>query len=181
MGQSGARRRSRKRRQAAARAAVAERPAGAAVAEAEDDRTPAAVVEEPPPERPVVAPRARGAERPPPIWGSFPLTEIAIFAGLVAMIVGFARGPGGSLPMIVGFAICALAVLELVAREHFGGMRSHALLLALAPTVLLETILYVAGLRGPFLLVAALPVYGWLAWMLRSRFNRARDVRTLRR
>lgn len=185
MARSGARRRSRKRRQAVARATAApERPdsLAATLPPEPSDEPPAGIPPaDSPPER-SPAPRARRTpDRPPPLWGPFPLTEIAIGAGLVAMIVGFARGPGGTVPMIVGFAVCALAVLELVAREHFAGVRSHALLLALAPTVVLETVLYVAGLRGPYLLAAALPLYAWLVWLLRGRFARARDVRALRR
>jgi hypothetical protein len=82
---------------------------------------------------------------------------------------------------LVGFAVCALAVFELVSREHFAGMRSHALLLALGPVVVLEAILYAAGLRGAYLLAVAVGLYGTLFFALRARFRRARDRRPLAR
>jgi hypothetical protein len=110
-----------------------------------------------------------------------PLTEIAIAAGLVAMVVGFARGPDGTGTLLVGFAVCALAVFELVSREHFAGMRSHSLLLALGPVVALEAILYAAGLRGPYLLAVAVGAYGSLFFALRAQYRRARDRRALAR
>lgn len=110
-----------------------------------------------------------------------PLTEIAIAAGLVAMVVGFARGQNGTVPLLVGFAVCALAVFELVSREHFAGLRSHTLLLSLGPVVALEAILYAAGLHGPYLLAVAVGVYGTLFFALRAQYRRARDRRTLTR
>jgi hypothetical protein len=110
-----------------------------------------------------------------------PLTEIAIAAGLVAMVVGFVRGPDGTVALLVGFAVCALAVFELVSREHFAGLRSHALLLALGPVVALEAVLYAAGLRGPYLLAVAVAAYGSLFFALRARYRRARDRRRLAR
>lgn len=124
--------------------------------------------------------RAAG-ERPPAPWGSVPLTEVAIGAGLIAMLVGFSRGKDGVVPMIVGLAVAGAAVLELTSREHFAGVRSHSLLLALAPTVVLEAALYGLGLPGYVLLAIVAPVYAALFWVLRGRFRRAREIRALSR
>jgi hypothetical protein len=140
-------------------------------------KVPARVGPEPPP-RPARRPRPA---KPPAPWGSFPVTEIAISAGMIALIVGFLRGPNGTVPMLVGFAVCALAVFELVSREHFAGVRSHALLLSLGPVVVLEAILYAVGVHGPILLAVALGVYGSLFFALRAQYRRARDRRALMR
>src|SRR6476620_3653908 len=64
--------------------------------------------------------RAGNIERPPPLWGSFPLTEIVIFIGLVLLVVGFFFPPPQGLVMIgVGLGLGSLAGLELSIREHF--------------------------------------------------------------
>lgn len=126
-------------------------------------------------------PRKQKDERPPAPWGSVPVTEVAIFAGLVAMLVGFARGSDGIATMLIGLGVAGLAVLELTAREHFAGMKSHSLLLALAPTVVLEAALYGLGLTGPVLLAVALPVYVGLFFFMRDRFRQASELRALSR
>src|SRR5690349_21280990 len=90
---------------------------------------------------PSASPRPRARTRPAlnePVrpnapWHPVPLTEVAIFAGGAAMLVGFARGRSGVGLMFIGLAICGLAVAELSAREHFSGYRSHSLILALIP------------------------------------------------
>jgi len=71
-------------------------------------------------------------ERPPPLWGSFPLTELVILAGIVLMVWGFLSGAGGdgNARIAAGLAIAALAGLELAVREHLTGFRSHTTLLA---------------------------------------------------
>jgi hypothetical protein len=133
------------------------------------------------PPRPRSPARGGKDERPPAPWAPVPVTEVAIAAGLVAMLVGFSRGSDGVVTMLIGLGVAGLAVIELTAREHFAGMRSHTLLLALAPTVVLEGALYGLGLTGPFLLAIALPVYAGLFFLMRDRFRRARDVRALSR
>lgn len=71
-------------------------------------------------------------DRPRPIWHPVPVTEICIAVGLVAVTVGLARGQNVSaaLPLVVGFGVIALAVAELMAREHLSGFRRHTVLLA---------------------------------------------------
>jgi hypothetical protein len=110
-----------------------------------------------------------------------PLTEIAILAGAVAMLVGFSRGKDGTVPMLVGLLVCGAAVTELSAREHFAGFRSHSLLLALVPVVVLEGLLFaLVGVSGVLLLAIAVPVFVGLALLFRSRFREARATRPRR-
>lgn len=83
--------------------------------------------------KPVEAPARRVArdERPEAPWGSFPLTELAIFVGLIMLVVGFFSGGfGGILAIAVGLTLAAIGGLELAVREHFSGYRSHSTLLA---------------------------------------------------
>jgi hypothetical protein len=94
----------------------------------------------PPPVKPspVVAdervPPRRGTgrdERPQPLWGSFPLSEIVIAIGLVMLIVGLFLPPDrGKIVVAVGLVLASLAGLEVAVREHFTGYRSHTSLLA---------------------------------------------------
>ena len=72
-------------------------------------------------------------ERPPSPFGGFPVSEIAILAGLVAVVVWLIRG--GTATLVVGLVVCTLGVLEVTAREHFSGYRSHTTLLAAMPAV----------------------------------------------
>jgi len=122
-------------------------------------------------------------ERPPSPFGGVPVSEIAIFAGLVAIIVWLI---GGSLPvLIVGLTVTTLGVLEVTGREHFSGYRSHTTLLAAIPAVALGIgVVSIAGTdkqnRAPFLLAIAVPVYAFLFWLLRKRFMAARQARVAR-
>src|SRR6476469_6902499 len=84
------------------------------------------------PTRPAKAPRGPiDQERPPAPWGSFPLVEIIVLVALVMLVVGFfVGGTRGPALLGTGLALGSLAGLELSIREHFGGYRSHTLLLA---------------------------------------------------
>lgn len=66
--------------------------------------------------------------RPAPPWGSFPLTELAILAGLILIAIGFFSGDPAIL--LGGLLLGSLGGLELSLREHFAGYRSHTTLLA---------------------------------------------------
>lgn len=67
-------------------------------------------------------------ERPPAPWGNFPLAELAVLAGIVMLLAGVVGGNRTALG--VGVALAALGGLEVAAREHFAGYRSHTTLLA---------------------------------------------------
>jgi hypothetical protein len=123
----------------------------------------------------------REGERPESPFGGLPISELAIFAGLVGVVVGLINGGGPAL--IVGVIVCALGVVEITAREHLSGYRSHTILLAAIPAVGLE-----AGLVAAFgepqprvlVLVVVVPIYAALFWLLRRRFLSARQARVRR-
>jgi uncharacterized membrane protein HdeD (DUF308 family) len=89
--------------------------------------------------------RRKADERPPAPWGSFPLAELTILAGIVMLAVGaFSRSPTS---LAVGVVLAALGGLEVAVREHFAGYRSHTTLLAGALFVLVAgALFYLAGL-----------------------------------
>lgn len=121
-------------------------------------------------------------ERPPSPFGGVPVSEIAIFAGLVALIVWLFTG--GTPTLIVGLVACALGVLEFTAREHLSGFRSHGTLLAGIPAVAIGIgVVSAIGTRSdraPLLIVVAAPIFGVLFWLLRKRFQTARQARLAR-
>ena len=115
-------------------------------------------------------------DRPPPLWGSFPLTELIILAGIVLMVWGFASGSGreGDAKIAAGLGIAALAGLELAVREHVTGFRSHSTLLAGAAALVTVAILSVAaGLDAiGVLLVGGGLAFGGAFHGLRQLFKR---------
>jgi hypothetical protein len=82
-------------------------------------------------------------ERPPPLWGAFPLTELVTLAGIVLMVWGFLSGAGGdgNSRIAAGLAIASIAGLELAVREHVTGFRSHTTLLSGAVAILAIVVL----------------------------------------
>jgi hypothetical protein len=153
-------RRKRRRRQTAGTPPAEARPSAVAL----DDRQPARVSRR----------RAGNIDRPPPLWGSFPLTEIVIFIGLVLLIVGFFFPPPQGLVMIgVGLGLGSLAGLELSIREHFAAYRSHTLVLSAAIGVPVFGGLFLATKVSPAICVAAgLVAFGGAAWLFTSAFRR---------
>ena len=147
-------RRRRKRSPAARSAAGASRADRDA---ARRERAARKQVSEAPPERPR-ATRARIEDRPPPLWGSFPLTELVTLAGIVLMTWGFLSGTGsdGNAKIAAGLLIASIAGLELAVREHVAGFRSHTTLLSGAVGILVIVALGLgAGLETLGLLVLA--------------------------
>jgi hypothetical protein len=119
-------------------------------------------------------------ERPVGIFGGVPVSEFAIFAGIVALVVGMLNHGGPALE--VGVIVMALGVTEVTAREHFSGFRSHATLLALMPAVVLEAIYaLVIGVpsRRILLLVPVFPIFALAYWLLRRHFRIARHARVV--
>ena len=120
-------------------------------------------------------------ERPEGPFGGLPISELAIFAGIVGAVVGFVSGGGPAL--IVGLIVCALGVVEITAREHFSGFRSHSALLAAIPAVAIEAAIALLGgepKQHALLLLVVVPVFGGLFWLLRKRFAIARQARVAR-
>jgi hypothetical protein len=123
--------------------------------------------------------RARGRpsidERPPPPWGSFPLSELAVLISIV-MLIGsfFVRGTTGGYMFVAGLLLGTLAGLEVSIREHFTGFRSHSSLLG--GVLAIATITVVAYAAGkvfvPVLLAIGLAVFAVAFWSLREAFRR---------
>jgi len=80
--------------------------------------------DKPKPARRVAAPD----ERPPAPWGNFPLAELVILAGIVALLVGVIGGNPTAIG--IGVACAGLGGLEVAIREHLAGYRSHTSLLS---------------------------------------------------
>jgi phosphatidylserine synthase len=123
----------------------------------------------------------REGERPEGLFGGVPVSEAAILIGGIGLVVGFIQG--GGVVLIVGIVVVALGVIEVTAREHFSGYRSHATLLAAAPAVAVESV--IVGVFGvpqqrALLFVYVAPLFAVLFWWLRRRFARARQARVSR-
>src|SRR4051812_3914093 len=128
-------RRQRKRRSERRRAAQT----GVETAQASDPVAESAEAAQPTPSKPKPSrrPAADPMGPPPPPWGSFPLVEILVLAGIVAVVIGaiFVSGTAKIAFVVGGLLLCSLAGLELAIREHLGGYRSHTLVLAGLPAV----------------------------------------------
>ena len=111
-------------------------------------------------------------ERPPAPWGSFPLAELTVLAGIIALVVGVA----GKSPTAIGVGVvlAALGGLEVSAREHFAGYRSHTTLLAGTLFVLVTaSLFYLAGLILAICLAAGAMVFALSFYALRRAFQTA--------
>jgi hypothetical protein len=120
-------------------------------------------------------PRPSLDERPPAPWGSFPLVELAVLAGIVLLVAGFImQGSQGVTMIAAGAVLCSIAGLELSIREHFGGYRSHTFLLSGAVAVVVLAALYflVPSLWLPIALAIALGVFALIAVALTRAFAR---------
>lgn len=123
----------------------------------------------------------RSGERPASPFGGLPVSELAILMGLISLVFGYFDGGGP--PVVAGIVVCTLGVVEITAREHFSGYRSHTALLAAIPAVAVEAgvvALFGAQRQRVLLLVVALPVFAALFWLLRRRFLTARQARIAR-
>ena len=118
--------------------------------------------------------RRSGSERPPAPWGSFPLSELIIFLGLLLILWGAARGSGGEEMLVAGLVIASLGGGELALREHMGGYRSHSSLLAGAAAFVAVSV--VALGLGPVkvwvLVVIGIGVFGATFYAMRELFKR---------
>jgi hypothetical protein len=87
--------------------------------------------------------QATFGERPRAPWHPLPLSELLILAGGIAFVLAVSRlrhGPSSGGPLLlVGIAAVALGTIEVTWREHSSGFRSHTILLALLPVILLHS------------------------------------------
>jgi hypothetical protein len=165
--------RAKKKQRRRARAA----PAGGGAREAPAAAAPVAA--QPAPSRLEVR---DGVARPQAIWSPFPLTEIGMLAGIAIFVIGLlSDGPRATWLLAVGALVLGVVSGELSLREHFAGFRSHTLLLAVLPVVLVHaaTVLAVTdSYGGQPALAADAAVAGALAWWLRGRFRAAHERAT---
>ncbi len=129
---------------------------------------------------PVAEPRKPSptAKRPPPPWGSLPLTEIAVLVTLIGGVTGLiVQGTVGWVMIAGAIALGLLTGLELVWREHFAGYRSHTTLLAalLAMALYTALIFLVPGNEGAALVFkvgVSIAVFAGTFYYLRASFKR---------
>jgi hypothetical protein len=126
--------------------------------------------------RPEVARRRPGtAERPRAPWGSFPLSELVILAGIVVIFWGlFSGGDQGNERVGAGLVLASLGGGELALREHLGGYRSHSSLLAGVAAFVAVTVVAI-GLGQVtvwVLLIVGVAVFGGTFYAMRELFKR---------
>jgi hypothetical protein len=113
-----------------------------------------------------------GDDRPPAPWGSFPLAELTILGGIVALVVGLFGG--GPTAIGIGVALAGLGGMEVAIREHLAGYRSHTTLLAGAVFVIVVALLfYVAKLILAICLAIGAAAFVAAFLLLRRAFQRA--------
>jgi hypothetical protein len=131
--------------------------------------------------------------RPPAPWHPWPLSEVLILVGGVAFVIAVIRlghgiTAGGPL-LLASIVAVALGTIEVAWREHSSGFRSHTLLLALMPVVVLHSVVV---LGYTFLAKASqavnlgmfavdIAVFVFLFRLLRARFLDARARAATRR
>jgi hypothetical protein len=111
-------------------------------------------------------------QRPPAPWGSFPLAELTVLAGIVMLVVGFVGKSPTTLG--VGLTLGALGGLEVSLREHLAGYRSHTTLLAGTVFVLVVgSLFYLAELVLAICLGAGAAAFAAAFLLLRRAFQKA--------
>jgi hypothetical protein len=119
-------------------------------------------------------------ERPQSIFAGLPISELAILVGIIGLIVGWLEHNNTAL--IAGASACGVGVLEVTAREHFTGFRSHTTLLAAVPALAVVTLVAVlTGIPRDRILVLApgVPVFLLCVTFLRRSFELARHQRRI--
>ena len=114
-------------------------------------------------------------ERPKPPWHPFPLIELCVLVGIVLIIWGFIKGAtdDGTLLLLFGLVLASLAGLDTAVREHFAGFRSHSMLLAGLPTVLIAGGLFFARAPWPAVVASAPIAFGIGLYSFRRAFRKA--------
>lgn len=124
-------------------------------------------------------PRQARGDRPEALWGRAPISEFAVAAGLIVLLVGVARGPDrGGVAITTGLVLITIAALEFAGREHLRGYRSHSLFLAMLIVIAFHFGLALAvgahTARGPVFLALDVVVFGVVATTLSKQFSIAR-------
>jgi len=105
---------------------------------------------------PTAARRSRRDAAPRAPWGSFPLIELCALAALVLGAWGILRGGHGGLVLVfAAMLLGSVAGLEVAIREHFGGYRSHTLVLSGVVAIATMAILFFVDASRTLLIVGA--------------------------
>jgi lysylphosphatidylglycerol synthetase-like protein (DUF2156 family) len=113
-----------------------------------------------------------GDDPPPAPWGSFPLAELTILAGIVMLGVGFFGGSPTAIA--IGIVLAGLGGMEVAIREHLAGYRSHTTMLAGAVFVAVVALLFYAAGQVLAVALAVAAVAFVLTFLgLRRAFQRA--------
>lgn len=117
-------------------------------------------------------------ERPPGLFGPYPVSEFLIFMGIIVLIIGVIRGPEvGPTAFTIGIAMCTLATIEFTLREHLRGFRSHTLFISLLAMVFFHLVVALVGgdsvARSPVLFGLDVAVFATCAYYLLKAYRRA--------
>jgi hypothetical protein len=82
--------------------------------------------------------------------------ELCVLAGIVLLVLGLISSDSqhGRAMVVAGLALGSLGGLDTAAREHFAGFRSHTMVLAGVPAVVVAAILYFLAVPWPALVLA---------------------------
>jgi hypothetical protein len=129
-------------------------------------------------------------ERPQAPWHPVPVSELLILIGAIATAIGASKlskqDTAGAATLVAGVVAVLIGTVEFSLREHRSGYRSHTILLALLPMVVLYTgtLLLLSAFVTPLPvalkiapLALALPLFALLYKLLRARFADARRER----
>jgi hypothetical protein len=111
-------------------------------------------------------------ERPSAPWGSVPLAELAILAGIICLAIGVL---GSHETLIgVGIGLAGVGGMEVAIREHFAGYRSHTTLLAgFVFVVVVGVLFYAAGMVLAYALPIGAVCFAAAFYLARRAFQRA--------
>jgi hypothetical protein len=119
--------------------------------------------------------RPSASERPPAPWGSFPLSELIIFIGIVVILWGMiGGGDQAGVRVAAGLVLASLGGGELALREHLAGFRSHSALLAgvSAFVVVTALVLGAGSLEVWLVLLIGVVVFAGAFYGFRELFKR---------
>jgi hypothetical protein len=121
--------------------------------------------------KPAAKPAYRDDEPPKGPWGSFPLTQLTILAGLILLILGLITN--SLTQIVVGLLLGSAGGLELSIREHFAGYRSHTTLLAgVVFCVVAGVAWFAAGLVLWQALALGVTAFALAFWSIRRAFQK---------
>jgi hypothetical protein len=114
------------------------------------------------------------SERPRAPWHPFPLIELCVLAGIVLLVLGLISNdsPHGRAMIVAGLGLGSLGGLDTAAREHFSGFRSHTMVLAGVPAVVLAAVLYFAAVPWLVLVIAAVVTFAVALRLLWRAYER---------